>query len=289
MLASTQVAAATLTVRHARRPAAPRARVDDVVRALAPAPHRGARGGQAAGADRKRLARRIRAARGGHRRLGRSSRRRAAGPRSAMSPPRLTSTPTPACRCARCRCAARSARQRLRGGAEVEHARPRACAPRCDRDRPDTSCQPAHRARQRDCPAPAATCCEVAVVARRAPAPARRGVDDAVGERAPPATRRRRPRAAGCPRARARPPAALRRDSSESSRKRLHAGSSASSSASTALLAAISASWSVTATVAVVPSARQVAAPGRLTIRPRSAGRGRRRRPGSDRRRGWRG
>ena len=59
MFASRAVAAATLTVRQVSRAGAPVRGVDDVVHrapAVAPAADGGARGGQAAGADRDRLA-----------------------------------------------------------------------------------------------------------------------------------------------------------------------------------------------------------------------------------------
>ena len=62
MLASAQVAAATLTVRQQRAAGSPVARVDDVVHARAagrPGSDRRAGGGQAAGADRDRLTGRV--------------------------------------------------------------------------------------------------------------------------------------------------------------------------------------------------------------------------------------
>ena len=101
VFASAQVAAATETVRHTGAAGQAGARVEDVVQHVAAAPPAAGRRrgrGEAAVADRHHLARAVRRLVGQRRSCpapGSASRPRAARPATAVSPPRLTSTPQP--------------------------------------------------------------------------------------------------------------------------------------------------------------------------------------------------
>ena len=182
VLASTQVAAATLTVRQRERAGRPVRGSMMWWRAGAPAPHRRARRRQAARArSASGLPGRVRRARDGRRRRARSSPPAGAGPATAMSPPRLTSTPRAGGRGARPpRRGRRPAPSPWRRGRAARRRGTRTVA--AARDRAETARQPGDAAARQSVRRPGRPIARSRGRSRRGPAPARRRVDEPAGE-----------------------------------------------------------------------------------------------------------